>query len=77
MKPVLKKWIKVNRLYIFGGIAGGIGGYFYWLLVGCTNGSCLISSRPLNSSIYGAFLGALLLGVFKKDEKKIEEEPKK
>jgi ubiquinone/menaquinone biosynthesis C-methylase UbiE len=56
---------------IFAGIAAGaIGGYLYWYFIGCESGSCPITSSPLNSSIYGALLGALLLSTFKKSKKK-------
>ncbi|MDD4293760.1 MAG: DUF6132 family protein, partial [Bacteroidales bacterium] len=37
--------------------------------IGCESGSCPITSSPLNSSIYGALLGALLLSMFKKSKK--------
>ena len=62
----MKKWILNNRLILTGAILGGIGGYCYYRLIGCTNGSCLISSKPLNSSIYFAFLGAIIFSLFRK-----------
>lgn len=42
--------------------AGGVGGYLYYLLIGCASGACAITSNPLISTLYGAVLG-LLLGV--------------
>lgn len=33
----LKKIIGKNILFIIGAVAGAIGGYFYWLYVGCTS----------------------------------------
>jgi LytS/YehU family sensor histidine kinase len=62
----MKKWLLNNKLIIAGTVVGAVGGYFYYRMVGCTNGSCLISSKPLNSSVYFAVLGALLFNMFKK-----------
>ncbi len=66
----MKKWFSNNKLYIIGAVVGGIGGYLYWHQVGCASGTCLITSKPLNSTIYGAVMCALLFGLFKKDNKK-------
>ena len=44
--------------------AGTLGGFLYWQQVGCLTGSCLITSSPVNSSIYGGVMGYLLAGVF-------------
>jgi len=43
-------------------IAGGVAGWLYWKYLGCT-GSCLITSKPLNSSLYGALVGGLLFNI--------------
>lgn len=65
----MKKWFNNNWLYILGTVAGAIAGYFYWQQVGCTSGTCAITSKPINSTLYGALMGALLLGLFKKENK--------
>lgn len=65
MKPFVKKHI----LTIVGIIIGAIIGYFYWKFVGCNSGSCAITSKPLNSTLYGAVIGGLLLSTFKKEKK--------
>lgn len=65
----MKYWIRSNKLYIIGVMIGAIAGYFYWQRIGCLSGTCMITSKPLNSTIYGAIMGALLLGLFKKDSK--------
>ena len=72
----MKKWFVNNKLYVLGAIVGTIGGYLYWGLVGCSSGTCPITSKTLNSTIYGALLGALLFGVFKKEDKKPNVESK-
>ena len=49
------------------GIGIGIGataGYLYWYFVGCSSGTCAITSSPINSSVYGALMGGLLLNTF-------------
>lgn len=66
----MKKWFDNNKLYLLGALIGAIGGHLYWQLVGCSSGTCPITSKPLNSTIYGALLGALLFGIFKKEDKK-------
>jgi hypothetical protein len=66
----MKKWFNNNILYLLGALIGAIAGYFYWQQVGCVTGTCAITSKPLNSTIYGAVMGSLLLGLFKKENKK-------
>jgi hypothetical protein len=45
---------------------GAIAGFAYYYWIGCSSGSCLITSRPINSTIYGASMGGLLFNMFKK-----------
>jgi hypothetical protein len=53
------------------GIAiGAISGYLYYHFVGCASGSCAITSKPVNSTLYGSLLGGLLFNMFVKEEKK-------
>ena len=63
------KWMNQNKLYIAGAFFGAIAGYFYWKLVGCASGTCLITSKPLNSTLYGALMGSLIFGLFKKENR--------
>ena len=72
----MRKWFKNNALYFIGAVVGAIAGYFYWQQIGCASGTCMITSKPLNSTIYGAVMGALVFGLFKKEKKKeiIKEE---
>ncbi len=64
MKKIINL-IKENWLYLAGAILGGISGYLYWKFIGCTSGTC-----PNLGTLWGAAMGALLLGIFKKDTKK-------
>ena len=61
-------FISKNRLAIIGIIAGAVGGYLYYHFVGCISGTCPITSKPLNSTIYGAIMGGLFFSLFKKEK---------
>lgn len=69
MKLNMKKWCSNNWLYIAGATVGAIGGFLYWNYVGCAGGTCMITSKPVNSTLYGALMGSLLFGIFKKESK--------
>jgi uncharacterized membrane protein YeaQ/YmgE (transglycosylase-associated protein family) len=61
MQLILKyKWM------LIGVIAGAVAGYTYYHFVGCASGTCPITSRPLNSTAYGAMMGGLLFSTFKR-----------
>lgn len=49
---------------LVGLLAGAIAGYAYWFYVGCASGTCAITSKPLNSMLYVAMMGALIPGLF-------------
>lgn len=68
---LMKKFIIPHLLTIAGIIAGAIAGYLYWKFVGCSSGSCAITSHPFNSSIYGAVMGGLLFSMVKKNKKEV------
>jgi hypothetical protein len=50
-------------------VAGAATGFGYWYFVGCTSGSCAITSSPVNSSLYGGIMGILLLNAFSSNNK--------
>ena len=60
------------KLTIIGIIVGTIGGYLYYHFVGCASGTCAITSKPMNSTIYGAVMGGLLLNMFQNKKPKTE-----
>lgn len=62
----MKEFLRANWLIIAGTLAGAVGGYLYWKLVGCSSGTCAITSNPLNSTFYGALIGGLFLSLFQK-----------
>ena len=65
----MKNWF-LNNIWVIAGVAiGAIGGYLYWQQIGCTSGTCMITSKWPNSTAYGALMGGLLFSVFKKGNK--------
>jgi uncharacterized protein YcfJ len=67
------KWILNNKLMIAGIIVGAVAGFIYWKQVGCTSGTCMITSKWHNSTGYGALMGGLLFSMFKKPVRKEKE----
>jgi phage shock protein E len=61
----MKKWLLNNKLTVIGAIAGAIGGYLYYYFVGCASGTCGITSSPVNSTLYFAILGGLIVNLIK------------
>lgn len=63
------KWIIKYKLLLIGVVVGAIAGYAYYFFIGCSSGSCSITSKPINSTLYGALMGGLLFTNFKKETK--------
>jgi phage shock protein E len=61
--------IKKYQRNLIGIILGAIAGFLYWNYVGCASGTCAITSKPLNSTLYGALMGYLVAGIFKRNVK--------
>jgi hypothetical protein len=62
-----------KKQYIITGIGvvmGLIAGYAYYHYVGCLSGTCAITSKPLNSTLYGGLMGGLLFNMFVTSPKK-------
>ena len=57
------------RLTLLGVVIGGLAGFLYYYYVGCASGSCMITSRPLNSTVYGAVMGGLFFNMFQKNNR--------
>jgi uncharacterized membrane protein YedE/YeeE len=60
-----------------GVVLGAIAGYLYYYYIGCASGSCAITSKPLNSTLYGSVMGGLALDMvndWKKKDRKEEQE---
>jgi hypothetical protein len=66
-------FIAKHKLTLAGLLLGALGGYLYYHFIGCNSGSCPITSRPLNSTAYGAVMGWLLFSGFEKSPAKQPE----
>lgn len=71
----MKNWIISNKLALIGAFVGGIAGYIYYWQVGCVTGSCAITSKPVNSTVYFAVMGAMAFSIAKPEKKKDSDVP--
>lgn len=71
---MVTKFIKKQARNLIGALLGGGAGFAYYWYVGCATGTCPITSNPYISIIYGAVLGVLLIGLFRKKEQPADEE---
>jgi len=53
------KKINLKRLLI-GVVLGAFGGFAYYYFIGCSSGSCPITSNPYLMIIWGVFFGAVI-----------------
>lgn len=66
---MILQFLKKHVLTFVGIGVGAIAGFFYWQQIGCLSGTCAITSNPINSTLYGSVMGALVLNMFKKEPK--------
>lgn len=69
---------KLSKSFWFtftGVIIGLLGGYLYYHYVGCMSGTCSITSKPLNSTLYGGLMGGLLFNIFATGTDKNKNKP--
>ena len=66
------KWLKMTLFALIGGALG----YAYYYFIGCTSGSCPLTSNPYITTGYGLGAGFLLGwdGKFKFDQKDKRDE---
>ncbi len=67
----MKTFLKKNILAVTGVIVGAVAGYLYWHFVGCNSGSCAITSKPVNSTVYGSVMGGLLFSIFQRKKEEV------
>ncbi|HMW65505.1 MAG TPA: DUF6132 family protein [Chitinophagaceae bacterium] len=65
----IANFFKKHFITIIGILIGAVGGYLYYHFVGCNSGTCTITSKPVNSTLYGALMGGLLFSIFRKEKK--------
>ncbi len=66
MKTLIKKHSKTG----IGILVGAVLGYSYYYFIGCSSGTCAITSSPIISTLYGGMMGGLLMSSFNKKEVK-------
>ncbi len=57
------RWSMIAR-WIIGGVVGGLLGFALYRFVGCSSGTCPITSNPWISTMAGAVIGGLISGGF-------------
>lgn len=67
MKKKIIKWIRS----VFFAAGGMLAGYLYYRYVGCSTGTCAITSNPANSMFYMGLVGLLLSVVFKNEDTEV------
>ncbi|MDD4200701.1 MAG: DUF6132 family protein [Eubacteriales bacterium] len=60
MKQSILKIIKNHLSVIIGITVGMVAGYLYFRFMGCAGGTCIITSSPISSTLYGGVLGWLV-----------------
>lgn len=63
-------FLQTHKLIIIGVMIGAVGGYLNYYHIGCLSGPCLITSKPLNSTLNGSVMGGLFLNMFQKENTK-------
>lgn len=64
----MKEYLQKHKIKILFLALGAIGGYLYWHYIGCTSGSCPITSKWYSSAAYGMLLGWLISDFFSKKQ---------
>ncbi len=71
-----KKTLWIYRIAFV--VVGAIAGYIYWHEVGCASGTCPITSKWHNTTLYGGVMGylvgELIKDTFKKSKSKKNEQ---
>jgi hypothetical protein len=56
----MRNWINKRRISFLFLVLGGLGGFLYWKFIGCSTGTCPITSRWYASTLYGMLMGWLI-----------------
>ena len=64
---------KISLISVIGLVVGALGGYIYYIQIGCVSGTCAITSNPWMSTAWGAAFGYLIFDMFKGKKKSSEE----
>lgn len=64
---------RITWMTLLGIAVGAIAGYMYYHYVGCYSGTCSITSKPMNSTMYGAIMGGLAFRAFTPNKSKADQ----
>jgi hypothetical protein len=74
MNNLKEKLLKRSFLVPFAGVIfGTAGGFAYYYFIGCSSGTCAITSNPWLSMLWGASVGYLIFDMFSGRSKKTIE----
>ena len=73
----LMRRLRASLPGLIGAALGTLGGWLYYREVGCSSGSCAITSNPWASMIWGALLGYFIGDLFQSKKPKTENHEKK
>ena len=73
IKNINQKVLIKNAIGI---IIGGIGGYLYYIKIGCTSGTCQLTSNPYVSILWGGLIGYLIADLIKFNKRNADTETK-
>lgn len=59
----MKLWRQWIRPVLFT-LGGAVAGLIYYYVVGCSTGTCAITSNPISSMVYMGIIGWLVSGIF-------------
>ncbi|MCX6230162.1 MAG: hypothetical protein NTZ33_01340 [Bacteroidetes bacterium] len=73
MENIAKIFNKLKTIFsvqsVIGAVIGMMGGFIYYLKVGCATGACPIKSNPWLMLLWGGLIGGLIGDIFTKKTK--------
>jgi hypothetical protein len=63
---MILNFVTKHKVELVGTGVGMLLGFLYYFFIGCSNGSCIISSNPFITTSYGGLMGYFISGLFKK-----------
>ncbi len=53
----VKNWLLTHKVRIVIAFVGAMGGYLYWIFIGCAAGNCGITANWYSSIAFGSIIG--------------------
>lgn len=67
------QFILKYKSYLIGIALGALAGFLYWRFIGCSSGTCPLTSKWYNSTLFGAVAGYLVGSPTRKTTRKEAE----